>query len=602
MAIINSIKNEKHALEKLLTDLKEAAPEDRSKLLSQFTTADGTVQLVEEHRTSPAEEIPADRANWEPQYSPTRRDPRKTRQGSDDDSEDSWDAEVDVSEFLSVDESGQVEVFGPTSALHSSVKGLLSNAPPLQDVRYQLVANAALQRQREFSVRFLPDIDGVPTELAMHLLDLHWNRQHHTFLLTYRPAFMRDLVSGGPYCSKFLVNAVFASASKYSSRSELRHDPSDPRTSGARFFRRCAELLVRENLFERSSIPTIVGLLLLGSAFLARGELSKSWLYSGFAMRMIYDLGLHLDCRKPGYDAEDLEIRRRVFWGAFICDKLQSLYLGRPVAIQLRDAHVSIDFMDTMEELDLWTPYVDPKYPDMDYLPCLPTPVHSVSTFQQLCLLSKLMTKIIKRFYFVGAKTSNAQSSLQSLDEGLSFWYRNLPRALVFQPWSEDPEFSQKLVSPNIIILNTTYHSLVILLHRPFMSDGHLRSTSPPANSWNKCTIAAKNITSIMRAYRSAYALRGAPYIASYASYVACTIHVRNAAFEGGRGADRRTSFKMLEETLVMLDELSVASPCISGPAKIIRRLMEANRVRDLPCECSLSHPSSYCLSRKCCT
>lgn len=29
--------------------------------------------------------------------------------------------------------------------------------------------------------------DGVPPDLAVHLLALHWNRQHFAFLITYRP-------------------------------------------------------------------------------------------------------------------------------------------------------------------------------------------------------------------------------------------------------------------------------------------------------------------------------------------------------------------------------------------------------------------------------
>lgn len=30
-------------------------------------------------------------------------------------------------------------------------------------------------------------VDGVPPDLAMHLLALHWNRQHFGFMTTYRP-------------------------------------------------------------------------------------------------------------------------------------------------------------------------------------------------------------------------------------------------------------------------------------------------------------------------------------------------------------------------------------------------------------------------------
>lgn len=42
------------------------------------------------------------------------------------------------------------------------------------------------------------DFDGVDPELGMHILSLHRNHQHHSFLATYRPALMRDMARGGP--------------------------------------------------------------------------------------------------------------------------------------------------------------------------------------------------------------------------------------------------------------------------------------------------------------------------------------------------------------------------------------------------------------------
>lgn len=275
-------------------------------------------------------------------------------------------------------------------------------------------------------------------------------------------------------------------------------------------------------------------------------------------MRMAFDLGLHLDCRKPGSTAEDVEIRKRVYWGAFICDKVQSLYLGRPLAMQLRDCHISYNLMDTMEELDVWVPYIDPEYPDATQVLYNPTPVHSVSTFEQLCELSKLMARIINRFYSAGTTPTKAQATLRSLDESLHKWYEQIPDAIAFEPWSEDPIISHKLVPPNVMNLHTTYHSLVILLHRPFISDGNLRSGSVPASSWKKCTVAARNITSIVGAYRSAYSLRGAPYLTSYAVYVSCTIHGRNAALEEDPGGE---NLRLLLASLRTLDELSVPNP-----------------------------------------
>ena len=411
---------------------------------------------------------------------------------------------------------------------------------------------------------------------------------------------MRDFVSGGPGCSRFLLYAILACTSKYSERTSVRDDPNNPVTAGGRFFRQCDELLSQDKLLSRSSIPTVVGLLLLGSTFNSRGEISKGWLYTGYACRMVYDLGLHLDNTSNAANAEEVEIRRRVFWGAFICDKLQCLYLGRPAAIQVRDAHVSRNFLDTSEEMGIWTPYMDSQSPSFNVTmraPLEPTPIFSVSSFQQLCLLSRIMAHIMNRFYAVGASTADASSSLQSIDNSLTAWGRQLPQDLVFEPWSSDTKVSHRSVPPNVVILHATYWSIVILLHRPFISDNHLRSASTPANSWKKCTAAARKITSIVLAYRSMYGLRGAPYLLAYTVYVACTIHVRNAAAVEGASGGEYTS--LLHTSLQVLDELTTPNSGVLKAAKIIKNLMSANGLSLVPGKSLLpfgvsEYPSKY--------
>lgn len=76
------------------------------------------------------------------------------------------------------------------------------------------------------------------------------------------------------------------------------------------------------------------------------------------------------------------------------------------------------------------------------------------------------------------------------------------------------------------------YHVLTILLHRPFVADGHLYNTSRSisVNSFITCASAADSIVSILRSYDGAFSVRRAPYLISYATYVAATIHVRIAA------------------------------------------------------------------------
>lgn len=170
------------------------------------------------------------------------------------------------------------------------------------------------------------DFDGLDPELGLHLLSLHWNRQvskrwklfistltgslkHHSHLITYRPAFMRDMACQGPYFSKLLLNAIYFGSCKFSPRQELKGIHTQ-------FRERVRELL--GGALDRSSITTIQAMLVMTNSLFALGdERSAAWIYAGIAFRMLIDLGAHVDGLNSKTTEEDLEIRRRVFWGAF---------------------------------------------------------------------------------------------------------------------------------------------------------------------------------------------------------------------------------------------------------------------------------------------
>lgn len=222
--------------------------------------------------------------------------------------------------------SGSVETVptyhGPTSTLHDDAAPLNSQTRSWMTKEREawmpklLVAAAAEQRQYEdINARAGKlDFDGVDPELGRHLLNLHWNRQHHSFLVTYRPAFMRDMACNGPYFSKILLNAIYYGASKFSPRLELRKDPEDVRTAGWQFRNRVRDLLGQA--LDHSEITTIQALLQMSNSLFALGdEQSAAWVYAGTAFRMLVDLGLHVDAtllpNMHRLSEEDLEIRRR---------------------------------------------------------------------------------------------------------------------------------------------------------------------------------------------------------------------------------------------------------------------------------------------------
>lgn len=158
-----------------------------------------------------------------------------------------------------------------------------------EESRTRLFAHAALQRQREKAILRGPDVaqrmelDGEDPEMAFHLLDLHWNRQHFTYLISYRPGIMDSLMNNGPYANKLLLNAIYFSSSLLSDRLQLRRSPGGSGSAGERYLRRFKALLVDD--LERPSIPTAVALLLCGATLVSSGRESTGWVYCGIAFR-----------------------------------------------------------------------------------------------------------------------------------------------------------------------------------------------------------------------------------------------------------------------------------------------------------------------------
>ncbi|KAJ5556677.1 hypothetical protein N7494_000592 [Penicillium frequentans] len=583
-ARIDFLEGERSALEDMLTHLKDADDAQRKDLLESMAVLDGRVLVFRPNM------IPTDGERHMMEIlSPQKRGGNAAHHKNSPSRHDDHDPRLEDgdpgAQYLLTIRKKPARRAMVQSSMSSERFHHEQPHASTDSLQNQLFANAAVERQREHLLRGLSTIRGVPQELALHLLDLHWSRQHHTFLLTYRPTFMRELEHGGPYCSDLLLYAVFACASKFSERPDLG--------VGQRFFARCDELLLHEGLIIQSSIPTVIALVMLGSTFIASGMTSKGWLYTGYAIRMIYDLGLYLEppTKANKFNIEEIEIRRRVFWGAFVCEKLQSLYLGRPPAIRLQDVRVSHELLDTFEELEPWHPHHDCDPPEA-HSTSSPLPLaHSVTVFQQLCLLSQVMTQIIDRIYGAGATASTTFHEVRPLEDALTAWYSNLPVHLIYEPWTRAPLGPPPMVAPNHIILLTTYHSLIVLLHRPFItipSNNNNIATAPigtPASSWKQCTAASEHITSLALNYQSIYPLRKSSYLLGYAVYVACTIHVHNTASLAA-GPDKNAfteSASLLAASLKCLDALAVPNSGAADTARRVRRLMVAQGVEESP-------------------
>lgn len=123
------------------------------------------------------------------------------------------------------------------------------------------------------------------------------------------------------------------------------------------------------------------------------------------------------------------------------------------------------------------------------------------------------------------------------------------------------------------------YNVLLILLNRPFVSEGRLDSNSPSqtvaAKAFAPCAAAATRIVQLVLAYDRAFSIKRAPYLISYATYVSATIHVRIAAQRAPR-SDAHTS---LETCLSVLEKNGETNWAVRKARKVIIDLAEKMNV-----------------------
>ncbi|GAC93381.1 predicted transcription factor [Pseudozyma hubeiensis SY62] len=491
----------------------------------------------------------------------------------------------------------------------------------------RLTSLAAREKQQELmnSVAGRLDFDGVEPELAIHLLNLHWNRQHHAYLVTYRPLFMRDMAAPpgkAKYFSKLLFHAILFGAAKFSDRThQVRSDVNDPSTAGQQFLERVQQLLPEALI--KSRITTVQALLLLACTHYARGSESAAWLHSGLAFRMAIDLGMNEDSielvASGNMALEELELRRRVVWAAFVIDKIHSLYQGRQASIERRNLYVPIEFHDHFEETEFWTPVAfhrplreaaggqgSSARGNNGVAPTGYTgPIYSVSTFAELCRLTVIMEKIIQIFYSIdsGARSERAQTEhLIGMRSELASWRTSLPAHLRIDsnsPASRNGGGGQRsrTCPPNLISLHALYHALTILLNRPFLPHGHLRSDDAASgrSAWKACVDAASSISSLMNLYRQTVSMKGAPQLISYINFCAAGIHVRvaaqlqqsnntsgEAAANTAAASSRRYELKALRQCLQDFEENQDPNPGVVKAKSVIRNMAERAGILEL--------------------
>ncbi|KAL0930093.1 transcription factor [Colletotrichum truncatum] len=421
----------------------------------------------------------------------------------------------DSSAHLQVDLEGSLIYHGATSIYRSDVVNPTTSAV-LDDLSLlplsYYTSDAKFEHVAEHFGINLQD------ELVENALLQFFKWQYPHFMFIYREAFLRDHFSERANCkywSSALLLSICALGTLMSP--EQRH-----RQASEQFFSAAESILIVSG-FTKPSVVTVQGFLCLAFYEIGRGNLSKGWGFSGIAFRMAQDLGMQRDPKQwKSHDVtlvteEDMEIRRRIFWGCYTSDKLISLILGRPVHLSHDDAEVqTAERLPDFPEMKPWLPagFDDCNSGLGDVNPLIPC-------FKAQIGLSKIIENMLSKLFSAKAslKGLGRQTCLDDINLALCKWYEELPNCVKWNRW----EPTSNILIPSVAALHLLFQSARIALN---YDQATSNQCSEETESARKCCISsAEDITYIMRKYRSQYGLNHSPLVMVYGVMQACRAH-----------------------------------------------------------------------------
>ncbi|OAG39036.1 hypothetical protein AYO21_06756 [Fonsecaea monophora] len=301
-------------------------------------------------------------------------------------------------------------------------------------------------------------------------------------------------------------------------------------------FAASAEDAVTNNSFWRPHIATSQTLLLCAVFATGKGKVSKAWMYSGMALRMTQDLGVH-ESSSPLLPEEhaqsallvNLELRRRMSLTFTISDKFFSLFFGRA---PMNEDHSFVSEVPTLDPLNTSSSWDQANSLDEAASVSLlqqKVDQHRKNNFDddrdQSHASTLLLTKqaelgnIIKDIQLqVHCKRKLhllseycLQALYNKLNARLWSWYDSLPGDMRWSRWSSNLEE----VEPSLANLHMIYHTARISLNRSLISaDVHGTSSEYSKlvfDAFEACNGSVETIVGIFRRFSAQHTLKNAP-------------------------------------------------------------------------------------------
>ncbi|KZT36275.1 hypothetical protein SISSUDRAFT_1050132 [Sistotremastrum suecicum HHB10207 ss-3] len=353
-----------------------------------------------------------------------------------------------------------------------------------------------------------------------------------------------------------LLLAMWACAARFSSNDEPLPAPSLMWDAGDSYLYDAKALL---NASYASSSPTTCqALLLLAYREIGIGAMQVAWLYTGMAVRMAQDLGMHRSAEgwsrvgRSIFGEQERQIRKKIWHACIVMDKYVSAYIGRPLAIFERDFDAPLPSEDELENTEMWEPTPFPPLLDPPTQPAPPPPFKPqqsmmLTVFNASATLSILLGSIVQSIYAVKSSPSITRTGEKmALEERLDKWYLELKSELRLDITKVAAE-PDKCPPPHLFALHMQYWCTVLLLHRPFIRPKAQGQNSPPMaglgeaeqlssahKSFDLCMSAADHITSTVKLYSDRFCLRRSPPFFTYYLFSAGIMYVTALSLQPG--------------------------------------------------------------------
>ncbi|CAG8446131.1 11125_t:CDS:2 [Funneliformis mosseae] len=350
-----------------------------------------------------------------------------------------------------------------------------------------------------------------PVDIVEHLAACFFRNIDIQMPMFHEATFMRHLRQNkvGP----FLVFAICAVSARFSKNPSIIRKP--PYLSGEPFAAIANDYMF--DTFDCPSVEHVQGLVLLSVHMYGIGNGSRAWMYSGMAVRLAQELGLHKvdeetsesnsSKSSPEYTFIQKEIKRRTFWSCFLLDRFSACALGRPTLIDEDDCDVKLPCSESVWNIEhpLENPSIDEflKVGQIKHDVRLTLANFGISAclVSVTALLGRVCQHVNRSKPYNALPTWDPNSQFTVLEKELEDWYSSLTPHYTYTR-EKMLQLMADGLGPAFASIHLLYYSAIVVLNRPNIAplqneevaSCHLEFMRASAE---RCSAAAKFVSSI---------------------------------------------------------------------------------------------------------